>query len=366
MIGVQKLLRQKTLSALCAVIFSGVFVGVFALGASPVYAAAPCLPGLPCDVPLTPDDDPFDGVIEPNQPGTPNAPKLGLSSYACDADFMNQIYAKAFLEAEREVVINNALMLKPDSVLEYSCFDQDAAAVALFAGPVFSESTRWAPTTINVLPGSVTINVNMGDTRLDTSIEQLVLESLKVYVDENFAHDFLGGAATGDNNTIANTVAGISTLPCDFMYLVQDVSRCDDFALNSRFMTFETYFSTPALINNDPRTLPETCPSGHQITQATINIAKNTDWTFAAFDRLDALLPFQRAGFPPAAGGNSCESAIPIPTGVITFYEEYGSDPAGNPITIEKYPYEDKVCSNPDCLFDTQGTTSDADDRCVP
>ena len=357
MIRIQKSLRHKILPAICSVVFSV----TFALSANTVHAgaAATCLPGLPCDVPLTPDDDHFDGIIEPNQPDAPNSPKTGDSSNTCDADFMNQIYAKAFLEAEREVVINNSLTLKPDSVLEYSCFDQDAAAFALHGGPVFSESTRWSPTTISIGSDSVTIDINMGDTRLDTSIEKLVLESLKIYVDTNFAHDFLGGAASGDNNTISNTVEGISTLPCDFMYLLHDVSRCDDFALNTRFMTFESYFSTPTLLDNDPRVLPQECPDNHKITQAWIDVAKNKTWTYAAFDKVDTLLPTQRAS-------NPCENEEPIPTGVITFYEEYDVDTAGHPITVEKYSYEDKVCSNPACFLDTQGTKSDADDKCAP
>ena len=43
-------------------------------------------------------------------------PQKSDNDASCDANFMNQIYAKGFLEAEREVVISNSLIMKPDSV----------------------------------------------------------------------------------------------------------------------------------------------------------------------------------------------------------------------------------------------------------
>ena len=275
---------------------------------------------------------------------------------------MNQIYAKAFLEAEREVVINNALMLKPDSVLEYTCFDQQAAGVADIAGPIFSESTRWAPASVSLSPGSVSINVNMTNTRLDNSINRLVLESLGTYVNTNFSHDFLGGAAAGDNNTISTSVAGISGAPCDFMYLTHDVSRCDAFALNTQFMTFDSYFSTPALLSTDPRTLPPTmtCPSGHQITPAYVDIARNQNWTYASFDLVNTLLPISQGT------SGTCANATPIPTGVTVIHEEFDEDLAGRPYVVNSYQYEDKVCSNPACMFENNSNASGSDDTCVP
>ncbi len=328
-------------------------VALFSLvGGSSQSAYAQCLRGLPCETVPT--------AAQLTDPTTgPNASKS--TTAACDANFMNQIYAKAFLEAEREVVINNSLMLKPDSVLEYSCFDQQAAAVANDAGPIFSESTRWSPANVSIQTGSVSINVNMGPTRLDNSINRLVLESLETYVDTNFAHDFLGGAASGDNNTISSSVAGISGTPCDFMYLVHDVSKCDAFALNTQFMTFESYFSTPSLLSTDPRTLPRTCPAGHQITSARLDVSKNATWNFVSFDRVNTLLPIQR---PESSG--TCENSTPIPTGVVVIINENDQDLAGNPIAVNSYQYDDKVCSNPACTFDHRGDANGANDRCVP
>ena len=346
---------------------------------------AACVAGQPCVTPLTPDTDPFDRIIDPNQPGTPNNPKLDIGDpyVACDADFMNQIYAKAFIEAERETVINNSIILKPDSVLEYSCYDQIAAAVATAAGPLFSE-LDWPYNSVpNPNSGNISISVNMGATHLDGSIERLVLESLDTYANNSpngaFFHDFLGGAATGDNNTFSTTVGGVGGV-CDFMYNVYHIAKCDDFALNAPFITFEDFGGTGILnlLTTDPRTLPPApfpqCPAGHRITADLINLAKNYDpgnphqvWPYAAFDNpvdthLDLILSPR-----PASGGRPaivCED--PIPTGVMVNYVEYGQDLAGNQVIVTPpYQYQDKVCPNPGCYFDNNNNASPGDDQCV-
>ena len=285
-------------------------------------AYAGCAAGLPCVTPLTPDPNLLDGVIPQNQGGAPNASKIDPSgNRSCDADFMNQIYAKAFIEAEREVIVANTNIKKPDSVLEYSCFDARAENVGNVLGPG------------TVLPGLIQV---------------LTRDVLVQYAGRNFGHDFLGGA--------------VPALPgvCDAMFSLNHVSKCDDFGLDAPFMTFEAYFSTPALTAIDPRTLPVACPSGHGITQDIVNVANNVGRAYAAIDTLDLLLPIQN----PEAG--ACENDIPIPTGVIAAHVENDIDLAGNPVQVVSYTYEDKVCSNPGCYFNNQGNSNGGDDRCVP
>ena len=110
-----------------------------------------CIPGLPCIVDKTPNDplNPNDG---PNITG-PNAAKT--SSDACDADFMNQIYGRAYLEAEREIVMSQIALRKPDSVMEYTCFDQHAGLAGQYAAPLFSSSVNWQSKTVSLVPGVV-------------------------------------------------------------------------------------------------------------------------------------------------------------------------------------------------------------------
>ena len=326
-------------------------------------ASAACLPGLPCETKpsaaqlLNPETGPNSSKDWPavrSWPAGPTRPN------ACDANFMNQIYAKAFIEAEREMVITNATITKPDSVLEYTCFDYLAARVATIAGPIFSESTRWHPVTVNIMGESVTIDVFLGNTHLDRSIENLVLQGLDRYGEKSFPYDFLAGAAVGDNHDFSPTVAGASGV-CDHMYNMHYISKCEDFGLNVPFMTFESYFSTPALLNTDPRTKPKTCPGTHQITPMRVEIAKNKDWSWAAFDKVDTLLPILKA----PASGSGCANATPIPTGVMVKKSTYAQDLAGNPIMgAAQFEYEEKVCTNPACYFDNKDNANPADDVC--
>jgi hypothetical protein len=337
---------------------------LFCLGHNNAYAAAAaCTAGLPCDTPLTANPDPLndergptaDGT-GPNITGMPNAIKTD-GDMSCDADFMNQIYGKAFLEAEREMVSANAIIHKPDSVLEYTCADQQASVVANDAAPIFSQPT-------GDLPGL---------------IESLALQGITTFVDSNFDHDFLGGADAGNNSNLSASVSGGGA--CDTMYSVWQVAKCSDFALEAPFMTFEE------LIGNDIRRRPEVCGSMHQITQNIINLANNKDpaedpadpagHPYATVDLvqtfLDRILAAGNSGGGGAGGGGggatpppSCEIEEPIPTGVTVYYRQFGQDLAGRPTVIDSYEYPDKVCTNPGCYFDNRQNDDATDDRCVP
>lgn len=109
-------------------------VAVFCSLATPVLAQ--CINGLPC----LPKDDTTTRA-EPDDASPANISKN--PSATCDADFMNQIYARAYIEAEREVVMASVAIKKPDSVLEYTCFDQLAYqgfrdAKTIFSGKQFA------------------------------------------------------------------------------------------------------------------------------------------------------------------------------------------------------------------------------------
>ncbi|MGB0719580.1 MAG: hypothetical protein ACPGRX_03850 [Bdellovibrionales bacterium] len=303
-------------------------------------AASSCLPGLPCVDPLTLNDpaDPADG---PNQPGAPNEPKT--DSGACDADFMNQIYARAFLEAQREIIMNEVVIRKPDSVLEYTCFDQFLKNTADYAGPLFTESTRWQSASVpNPGAGNISISVSMGGTKLDESLNKVVMDSLNNYVDKNFAHDFLGGALAGENNTIATAVSSAGSV-CDFMNNVYFEAKCNDFALDDQFMTFA------ALVSTDPRSLPDKCTGGTGITTDWIDVANNKDFKYAAFDKQETYLDF----LDPAA----CKP--PVPTGLIVKQDDFEYDEVWyNFKLLGTDEFADHFCINPGCHFEKG--------KCVP
>ena len=70
------------------------------------FSYAQCIAGLPC--------------VADHSTGANDSK---AESAACDADFMNQIYARAFIESDREVAVAQQYVSRPDSVLELSCFD---------------------------------------------------------------------------------------------------------------------------------------------------------------------------------------------------------------------------------------------------
>lgn len=104
---------------------SHLFIAIFCallFVSAPSYAQ--CIPGLPCV-----------------DPGAEDAPQSG--SGACDANFMNQIYARAAIETEREITMAGVGIRIPDSVLEYTCFDHHAYKAYEDSKSIFSgEFTR--------------------------------------------------------------------------------------------------------------------------------------------------------------------------------------------------------------------------------
>lgn len=325
-------------------------------------AASPCIPGIPCIVNFT-GNDPFDeDPPAPNLPPAPNEPKIDAGERrSCDADFMNQIYARAFLEAERENMIAGAVIRKPDSILEYTCFDKHLSNVAHIAGPLFTESTVWQNRTIPTSLGAispvprtplvpiptVTVDVFMGDDRLDNSLELLVLESLGSYIDDNFAHEFLGGNAAGFNNDITGDIRPPGYF-CDFMNVVYTLAKCNNFGIDDPFLTF----SELADANLDLRLTPQVCNnlafnSGH------IALANNDNFQYVNFDKVDFI-------DEPNTGTKSYFDFVlpdqcqpPISTGLVKIDRQ-------TDITIMSLIFgnteitEEKTCINPGCSYDAE------------
>lgn len=305
-------------------------LAVLILAGGPAFAQ--CTPGLPCNVPLTPNS-PTSATDGPNTPAAPNnAARDGYA--ACDADFMNQITSTAFMGAERDIMKADAIILKPDSVLEYSCFDVRVS---------------------QLVPVAQTFGNTTYTHKLDTLIEDLVLVALPPYINGSFSHDYLGGADAGNDSNISSSIT-TNTSPCDAMYNVYHVAKCSQFGLEAPFMSFSQ------LINTDPRQRPRSCGpgSGSAIRQWMIDLANNTNFAYSSIDRVTNYLDRTRG-----AANNTCASATPIPTGITVQYRQYGQDILGRPTVVSSYDYPDKFCINPGCYFDNRGNANGNDDRCV-
>ncbi|GJL84495.1 MAG: hypothetical protein DHS20C02_02700 [Micavibrio sp.] len=314
---------------------------------------------------------------------------------------MNQIYAKAYLEAERENIINETIFRKPDSVLEYSCFDKFVSITAIHGGPLFTETDRFTdleiPITVSTLPldftaaldsftsglsdiasnasdelkqiieeaiqpltdqvsgafdeitakaeaqalleKTVPFNVFMEDDILDEDLEGLVLVALKEYVDSNFAHDFLGGAAIGLNNEIEASI-GSDNYDCATMDKVWFLAKCRNFALDDSFLSFDD------LVSTDPRIFPEECEDHTPITYELIELSNNDEFEWVELSEYRTFL------IDDLLDPSICTD--PIPTGISVGRILFEADEEGN-TDREIIPFDDHVCSNPGCFYNGDG-----------
>jgi hypothetical protein len=317
---------------------------ILALAAGLVLAqpsSAACINGVPCVTPKT-VNDPLNANDGPNITGENKAKSENPS---CDADFMNQIYAKSFAEAQRENIINQVLVRKPDSILEYTCFDMLAGQAAAHAGPLFSESTEWS--NISVSTGTtidsrdyptVILSVNMGPDRLDNSLRNLVSGALNTYIQRNFSHSFLGGVLGINSDIVDNIRTG--GYSCQFMNNVFFMAKCGNANTDVTFDPLSWYAS------NDPRQRPENtaCTAGTGISQGILDVATNKNFAYVNFDVVNPT-------YLDRQGGGAC--GAPIPTGVASVKAEKTVDrPIGNVTLGLTTIYQNKICSNPGCYYD--------------
>ena len=357
-----------------------------------VYAA--CTPGIPCtdyDInsdttagtdaglngPKTGLDAPYTGLTDPQNDGQ------------CDGNFMNQMYAKAYLEASREVIINEQLIHKPDSVLEYTCFDQFIAMTAHFAGPIFSENDDFdnREVTLETADETDTTNytVNFDDDHLDNALDELLLDSLEDYITNNFMditntgdHTFLGGESALQN-TMDFTAIGGTTYSCNHMQAVWDVAKCRDFGEDDQFFNFETLSTEDPRIllsecspgmttsggSNSPMTITENpkCPAAGggpfantNITNDIIRLWNNCEMLFVSFDPVTLYYELLK-GPTETVGTTTYTCTDPLPTGLIVNVRRHtliDNPPAGDiaPVSITDSTHVDKLCPNPGCWYD--------------
>ncbi len=170
----------------------------------------------------------------------------------CDPEYMDALEAKSWLLAQRRITQNKNLILKPDSVLEYSCFDQYINfLVTNQEGRRFSENfpvyANWG-----VVDG-ITVS------SLDTALDEIVIQPLTAYIDTNFPHTFLGGRVEEDPETFL--VAG--DYSCETMSFVWQAARCTNFmdAGTEERDALDGFYDFPFYVTNDPRRFPEDFPA---------------------------------------------------------------------------------------------------------
>ena len=233
----------------------------------------------------------------------------------------------------REIAQNQNLIAKPDSVLEYTCFQNFLGDLASDAKNLFSETTFW---------GSIPPQVSGS---MQTALQDLVGAALNNYIKNNFAHGYINERISGGTST-PNGVGSLGNYTCSEMAKVWNAAHCLNFQNKpdyDGFYTFDWY------TGKDPRgrsiTGINACSPPSRFSQ-DFNIAYNSDTdpykvdnkndtTQYKFDAVQTFLDKLKPG--------SCTD--PIATGVTV-----------QRINFDPKSYDDKVCPNPGCHYDPGGS----------
>lgn len=269
---------------------------------------------------------------------------------ACDPHYMDALEARAWLEAQREISQNQNLILKPDSVLEYTCFDRLIAHVArnFPNGRQFSETRIWEGIPIPLVT----------DVTTDLALNEVAGTALVAYLSENFSHGFLSGRVGLDYEP--DLIEGNRTYVCDRMALVWDMARCMNFHDRE---DLEGFFDFAHYSTNDPRQLPSdyaACEAPRAAYNLSAPVAFNND------EDLFILSPENTPVHDPIGynedivqsfvermSPGNCNGDYRIPTGVRIVRERVNSDD----------PYNEYVCTQPGCSYVPTGLNTG---NCVP
>lgn len=259
-----------------------------------------------------------------------------IADSPCDALYYESLSSRAWLEAQREITQNQNLILKPDSVFEYTCFDRMVRELAVHAQDMLSETSSYGQP--------------LDTNSMDQALQNLVGTSLINYINGNF-----GSKTTGDSyNLLFGHAAGtgISHEPqpinsgpgytCNVMERVWNAAKCMNFASNAAtdgFFTFQEYAAGP-----DKRRLPTTAAACPDVTTAWTNNLNNAlisgPWTNDPMESYFDLIT------PTNCGGGTCAcTGDPVPTGVPVV--RTGADTVND--------YEEHICLQPGCRYHPGG-----------
>ncbi|MEM7650695.1 MAG: hypothetical protein AAF204_01260 [Pseudomonadota bacterium] len=176
---------------------------------------------------------------------------------ACDPNYYESLESRAWLEAQREITQNQNLIFKPDSVLEYTCFDRFLRELVAHEGQMFSGNSGFG----------------FGVGTMGANLSALVGAPISSYQTANFNHTLLGGRSSV-NAPLSGSISG-GSYTCDRMNTIWRIAKCMDFIddpNNDGFFTFAEYAA-----NADRRTLPTACPNATAIYNVRMDLATAND-----------------------------------------------------------------------------------------
>lgn len=235
---------------------------------------------------------------------------------SCDPDYLDVLNARSYLEGKREMEQAQRIILKPDSVLEYSCFNEDIIFSSVQGGrfSAFGMRSDAPPEFDGTMPPQRVLPNSLGNSLT------FVVETALVGFLYSFSHIY-GGGSLPLVASPANT--------CGAMNVVWEASKCTNFNPNW-WVTFEDLDSI------DIRTFPIPCnESGRGANiAAALAAAYPAAVTPATNGGIDMLDPYvQELTGTCTAPGNAH-----IQTGISAIYEDG---------TIQ----DESVCVQPGCYF---------------
>lgn len=272
----------------------------------------------------TPNDTPTPGDPVAGSELVPTKPDDGNTQMSgCATDTWTGMVNQAVLEARRETVMNQTYIVKPDSVLVYGCLKHWLKSVQDNAGPIFSETTRFAsPVDISsTSPRRPKVKFvdgfpGLGGGSLDAALSSTVYSAADAYLNANFNHKLLGDTSTLTGDAIN----------CGVMQNVWQAAKCTNFS------TAKVFYKFDELMTTDPRKYPASIPCNDTgIKQEMIDYAQNKEFKKVTFDKVKTRLDL-------LADPSSCD--LSIKTGIKVHQMNNG--------TLQKN-IDDVVCSNVGC-----------------
>lgn len=241
-----------------------------------------------------------------------------VAGSTCDCDYWSSLESHAWLAAEREVVQNQNLIYKADSVLEYTCFDSFLRVTAGNISSEFSDDMS----TFGSVPGRST-------TSTDKALRDGVYKAFKTWINKNFSHNYLGGRSSQDYSP--SSIIGGGSYNCAQLNKVWLLAKCYNFATKSydEFFTFEEYKS-----GNDKRRLPTACTKDSRWSAQLDLALLDAKWDIGAQRTFNSTAHSTVTKYLKVG---SCQK--PQPTGVVIQNELQGT------------PGDDGFCTNPGCVF---------------
>lgn len=279
-----------------------------------------------------------------------------IAPQPCDAQYWRQMSARAWMEAEREIMQNQNLIFKPDSVLEYTCFERFIDHNAGKAGDIFVHTDYFGPKII----------ARGSNESMEVALQNVVASALQVYNNGNHKHTFLGDrsrdmpAPRPNDKMFTGKVDYQQSYECEIMSKVWKAAKCMNFIDNAKFQDSDGFYPFEGIKKYGPNsedvagydTIKETrqypidmkCDGSSQGAAGTwtdqITLANNDNNNLYKFQEPLGKI-FKEVGdkLEPA----NCKGEQGIKTGVMVIVDGKESHPDG-------------VCTNPGCVYTKAGT----------